>query len=47
MDGWARDAVNWAVTNKVMGNGGYVAGTSDISRAEVATMGVNYQPKAL
>ena len=47
VDGWARDAVNWAVTNKVMGNGGYVAGTSDISRAEVATMGVNYQPKVL
>ena len=45
VDGWARDAVNWAVANKVMGNGGYVAGTSDIKRAEVATMAVNYQPE--
>ena len=41
---WAKEAVNWAVSNKVMGNGGYVAATSDITRAEVAAMGVNFQP---
>ena len=47
VDAWAKDAVNWAVANKVMGNGGYVAGRSEIKRAEVATMGVNFQPKSL
>ena len=46
VDVWATEAVNWAVANKVMGNGGYVAGRSEIKRAEVATMGVNFQPKS-
>ena len=44
---WAKDAVNWAVSNKVMGNGGYVAATSNITRGEVAAMAVNYQPEAI
>ena len=44
---WAEDAVNWAVSEKVMGNGGFVAGQSRITRAEVAAMGVNFQPEAL
>ena len=44
---WAKDVVAWAVSNKVMGNGGFVAGSSDILRCEVAAMAVNYQPAKL
>lgn len=44
---WAKDNVAWAVANKVMGNGGFVAGQSNITRAEVAAMAVNYQPENL
>ncbi len=44
---WATDNVAWAVENGVMGNGGFVAGQSNITRAEVAAMAVNYQPEAL
>ncbi|MBM6786794.1 S-layer homology domain-containing protein [Collinsella tanakaei] len=44
---WAEDRVAWAVANKVMGNGGFLAPTSAITRAEVAAMAVNYQPEAL
>ncbi|OUO57788.1 hypothetical protein B5F74_11720 [Collinsella sp. An271] len=44
---WAEDNVAWAVENGVMGNGGFVAGQSNITRAEVAAMAVNYQPEAL
>ena len=47
VSGWAKDNVAWAVANKVMGNGGFVAGQSDITRAEVAAMAVNYQPENL
>ena len=41
---WATASVSWAVENGVMGNGGFVAGQSDVTRAEVAAMAVNYQP---
>ena len=44
---WAKDVVNWAVSEKVMGNGGFVAGQARITRAEVAAMGVNFQPETL
>ncbi|MBM6777871.1 S-layer homology domain-containing protein [Collinsella tanakaei] len=44
---WATGNVAWAVENGVMGNGGFVAGQSNITRAEVAAMAVNYQPEAL
>ena len=44
---WAEDNVAWAVENGVMGNGGFVAGQSNIKRAEVAAMAVNYQPENL
>ena len=30
-----------------MGNGGFINGTGAITRAEVASMAVNYQPKKL
>ena len=42
---WAIESVNWAITGKVMGNGGFIAGQSPIKRAEVAAMAVNYQPE--
>ena len=42
VSGWATDVVAWAVENGVMGNGGYIAPTDDITRAEVAAMAVNY-----
>ena len=45
VSGWAKDTVAWAVQNKVMGNAGYIAGQSNIIRAEVATMALNYQPE--
>ena len=41
---WAEQAVEWAVANEVMGNGGFIAPTNTITRAEVAAMAVNYQP---
>ena len=44
---WAKDVVAWAKDNKVMGNGGFINGTGAITRAEVASMAVNYQPKKL
>ena len=47
VSGWATESVAWAVENHVMGNGGEVRADQKISRAEVAAMGVNYQPKNL
>ncbi|MBM6906751.1 S-layer homology domain-containing protein [Collinsella tanakaei] len=44
---WATESVAWAVANKVMGNNGSINATSDITRAEVAAMAVNYQPENL
>ena len=44
---WAKDVVAWAKDNKDMGNGGFINGTGAITRAEVASMAVNYQPKKL
>ena len=44
---WAKENVAWAVSNKVMGNGGFIAAQDNIIRAEVAAMAVNYQPEAL
>ena len=41
---WAKPAVAWAVENGVMGNGAKLDATSNISRARVAAMAVNYQP---
>ena len=41
---WALDAVEWAVENGVMGNGGFLAPANSISRAETAAMAVNYMP---
>ena len=41
---WAKPAVAWAVENDVMGNGAKLDATSNISRARVAAMAVNYQP---
>ena len=39
--------VAWAKANKIMGNGGFINGTGNITRAEVAAMAVNYQPEKL
>ena len=44
---WAKENVAWAKANKVMGNGGFINGTGNITRAEVASMAVNYQPDDL
>ena len=44
---WAEESVAWAVDNKIMGNNGSIDPTSDISRAEVAAMAVNYQPEKI
>ena len=44
---WAKENVAWAKANKVMGNGGFINGTGNITRAEVASMAVNYQPQNL
>ncbi|OUO57947.1 hypothetical protein B5F74_11490 [Collinsella sp. An271] len=44
---WAKDNVAWAVESGIMGNGGFVAGQSNIIRAEVAAMAVNYQPEMI
>ena len=40
---WAKENVAWAVSSKIMGNGGYVNAAQDITRAEVAAMAVNYR----
>ena len=40
---WAEGGVAWAVENGVMGNGGFLAPTADITRAETAAMAVNYR----
>ena len=39
---FAEESVEWAVANKVMGNGGSIAPGAWISRAEAAAMAVNY-----
>jgi len=44
---WAKQNVAWAKANKIMGNGGFINGTGNITRAEVAAMAVNYQPEKL
>ena len=43
---WAKASVAWAVENEVMGRGGFVNPFGTASRAEVAAMAVNYQPRA-
>jgi hypothetical protein len=46
VDSWATDGVAWAVDNKIMGQGVTVLNpTGTITRAEVATMAVRYQPE--
>ncbi len=47
ISGWALESVAWAVAGKVMGNGGTVSSGALVSRAEAASMAVNYQPQAL
>lgn len=44
---WAKDSVAWAVSKQIMGNGGSINPKSDITRAEVAAMAVNFQPEKL
>lgn len=44
---WAKDSVAWAVSKQIMGNGGSINPKSDITRAEVAAMAVNFQPEEL
>ena len=39
---WAKDSVAWAVENKLMGNGGTVNPSANITRAETACMVYNY-----
>ena len=41
---WAESNVAWAVENGIMGNGGFIKGNGAISRAETASMAVNYMP---
>ena len=41
---WAESNVAWAVENGIMGNGGFINGNGAISRAETASMAVNYMP---
>lgn len=38
---WAKDAVAWAVDNKIMGKGGSINPASNITRAEAAAMSVD------
>ena len=46
--GWAKENVAWAKANGIMGNNGAALdGTGNITRAQVAAMAVNYQPKSL
>ncbi len=47
VDGWAREAVAWAVNNHIMGNGGFINPRGDITRAEMAAMVTNLQPYRL
>ena len=43
---WAKENVAWAKANGIMGNNGAALdGTGKITRAQVAAMAVNYQPK--
>lgn len=42
VDGWATSSVAWAVANKVMGNGGFINPTANITRAETAAMIINF-----
>lgn len=44
---WAKPSVAWAVSNHYMGNGGTIAPKSTITRAEVAAMAINYQPRTV
>ena len=44
VSGWAKEVVAWAVANKIIGNGGYIAPQDLITRAEAAAIAVNYQP---
>ena len=44
---WAANAVAWAADADIMGNGGKLNPGSDITRAEVAAMAVNYQPEKI
>ena len=48
VSGWARDAVAWAYENGVMGNNGSsLDGQGNITRAQTASMCVNYQGQNL
>ena len=38
---WAEEVVAWAVDSEIMGNGGFIAPTAQITRAEAAAMVVN------
>ncbi|MBM6906753.1 S-layer homology domain-containing protein [Collinsella tanakaei] len=42
---WAEGVVAWAADSEIMGNGGVINPQSQITRAEVAAMAVNYQPE--
>ena len=42
---WAEEAVAWAADAEIMGNNGSLTPGKAITRAEVAAMAVNYQPK--
>lgn len=44
--GWAVESLEWAVDQKIMGNGGTLDAASPITRAMVACMAVNYQPES-
>ena len=43
---WAVESLEWAVDQKIMGNGGTLDAASPITRAMVACMAVNYQPES-
>ena len=38
---WAEEVVAWAVDSEIMGNGGFIAPTAQVTRAEAAAMVVN------
>lgn len=38
---WAEEVVDWAVDSEIMDNGGFIAPTAQITRAEAAAMFVN------
>ncbi len=46
VSGWAREAVAWALSRHIMGNGGFINAQGEITRAEAAKMAVNFQPEA-